>query len=554
MKRRLSGRMITVIPSTALVCLFGLSTQTEAAVIFEEDFSGCQYSGRLSWTTIGAAGTSYGDVPAVLPGWSGALVRGAFSTNSLGVTNRMVVLSTGSAPGWIQTPPKNLSDGDGDFTVTFRAGAWDNSTENTGLYVEHIAGTVTNRYEITTLSKTMMQPFTINMTNGTANSSVRFSARAQSSNRFFLDDVCIEQSALNIGIAPATATVLAGSTVSAVVTATDNLGSPLSAEVDDTNIPQGTPYSFDGKNFSWVPQVTGNFWVRFVAGNEIDSVSSTLNIAVGLPTPGAPTVETTAGSIYLTWDPVPGATGYSVQVYKPATEIDLGTEDFSSCTNRGLPTPTLIGVASGNIITNSFSNYGLAGWAGQWVYCAYASNMVNTVTNYMVKFSTESTNGWIQTPPWNLSANGGECILTFRAGKWRNDAGQIDVLHITGNGTVTNVLQQITGLSETTMTNCTVSVTGGTASSVICFTAQTEPPASGSNRFFLDDVRVFYVTAARLEVPSIQIIVDGTTARAFGLPVLSEYLCTVTATDGASETVSPEVPARTKESTLMIIR
>jgi hypothetical protein len=405
-----------------------------------------------------------------------------------------------------------------------------------------------------------MQSFTVNMTNGTANSMIRFIAPNSSNNRFFLDDVCItgEEPTLDISVAEIATTVFAGQAASAVVTVMDlQKNTLLNATVEATNIPQGNPYSFDGTNFSWTPQTTGNFWIRFAADNGIVQVSYTLSITVNLPTPKIPIVETTPGSICLSWDPVPGATGYSVQAYKLATEYELFAETFADCTNRnGVANSqniTPIGAASTVQIETILATYGLAGWSGERVFCAFSTNSL-AHTNNMVKVGSGGANrGWIQTLPMDLSENNGECTLTFRAGKWEltNEIGSMNVLHITDNGTTTNT---ITGMSGTAMKTYTVAVTNGTANSMICFSAVGFGSASNGNRFFLDDVRLFYVAAAKIEVPSTQIIIEGTTARVFGLPTLSEYLCTVTATDGVSETVSPEVTARTTASTLIILR
>jgi len=549
--------MTSLIPSVVFSGFLCLSTQAAWTTILEEDFEKCQYSGGLDWTTVGAAGGTAlaGFRTTVLPGWDGAAVYGAFSTNSLGVTNRMVKLGTTSALGWIETAKTNLAGGNGDFTVSFRAGAWDYSTEATDIDVEHHTTGGVEKLATVSLSKTQMQPFTVNGVNGTVSSSIRFTAKTGTRNRFFLDDVLIEgeASTLHIGVASVTADVLAGETVSAVVTATD-ADIPILAEVDDTNIPVGNPYSFDGVNFSWIPQVTGSFWVKFVAANKTESVDYTLPITVGLPTPNAPMAQTTPGSIYLTWDPVPGATNYTVQVYKLATEIEVFAEGFQECT-LGASSGTLLGSASSVNIEGRLGDFGLDDWVGYSVYCAHTSNVVNNVTNYVLKFGTGSVNGWIQTLPLDLSANGGECTLTFSAGKWRGDTGSLDILHITDNGVTTNVLRQITGLPETALAKYTVPVTGGTAKSVISFTSQVPGVAAGGNRFFLDDVRLSYITVGKFEVPDSQIVyINGTTARAFGLPSYSEYLCTVTAMGHIGDKVSKETPARTTAATVIIMR
>jgi hypothetical protein len=351
-----------------------------------------------------------------------------------------------------------------------------------------------------------------------------------------------------VTVTPAATNVLAGGTVSAGVAAKDSGGGDLGVTAWSPDI---AGYTFADGIFSWVADTVGVHTVYFASGEDGNGLATTntLSITVNLPSPSAPSATTTPGSIHLTWDPVPGATGYTVQAYKLATEVELFEEDFSGCVVSGQTSPTTLGVAANSAITD-FSSVGLDGWSGFSVYCAYASNIVNNVTNNMVKFGTGSTNGWLQTPPIDLSANGGECTLTLRAGRWGNDVNvSFDVLHITGGGQTTNVLDTI-GLSGAAMSRYTVAVTGGTATSVICFRAQ----PMGNKRFFLDDVRLFYVAEGRFEVPGSQIVISGTTARVFGLPEYSEYLCTVTALGGGQEAVSPEVTARTTAATVIIFR
>ena len=548
--------------------LFGLSAQAEMAVVLEEDFSSCtNITGVAASTSItinGIASTIL--IDTILPtygldGWSGSRVYCAFTTNSVGVTNRMVKLGSSSSDlGWIETPKMNLAGNQGDFTVTFCAGAWFTDNEGTTIYVDHYTDNGEERIAPISLSKLEMREYIIHGTNGTANSSIRFSAQNLRNNRFFLDDVRIEseQSTKRVTITQAETNVLAGQTASAVVTAND-LGTPVPVAVEDTNIPSGNPPSFDGTNFSWIPQATGEFWVRFVASNATDRIFHIMTISVGLPVPAAPAVETSAGSIFLSWMPVPGATGYSVQAYQLATELELFAEDFVDCTNRTATTAaqniTVIGATSTTLLDATLlSTYGLDGWSGARVFCAFSTNTVAS-TNFMVKIgSSDANRGWLQTPPIDLSENDGECALTFRAGKWTNDRGEINVLHIyeAAGEVYTNILRNITGLSDIALTKYTVVVTGGTTNSTICFTAETA--GSNNNRFFLDDVRISDMVETRIEIPSSQIVVNGTTARVFGLSPLSEYLCTVTATDGVSETVSPEVLARTTTSTVIILR
>jgi len=553
-------------------CLFGLSVQAGVVTLFEEDFSGCvdpvskwtnTSTNAMIWISSNAAISDFSTVG--LNGWTGERVYSAFTTNSVGDTNYVVRVGTGTVLGNIQTPPMNLSGGGGHFTVTFRAAAWDNVNERLNLRVDLITDTTTTALGTIQLEKITMQPFTVLGTGGTANAIIRFVAPGPSTtygNRFFLDDVCVtgEVPTMSISVAETATTVFAGQTASAVVTVTDLRDNRLvNATVEDTNIPLGNPYSFDGVNFSWIPQTTGSFWIRFAADNGIDQVKQTVFLTVSLPVPQTPAVTTTPGSILLSWAPVPGATGYSVQAYKLATEYELFAETFAACTNRTGVTNsqniTPIGAASTTQIETILTTYGLAGWAGERVFCAFSTNALAHTNNMLKVGSGGNSRGWIQTLPMDLSENGGECTLTFRAGKWTNDRGEMAVLHIygTASGIQTNEIKRYTtGMQDTRLENYQITVTNGTVNSVICFTGIAA--GSNNNRFFLDDVRLFYIAAAKIEVDASQIAIDGMTARVSGLPPYSEYLCTVTATDGVAKTVSPEVTTRTTASTLIIIR
>ena len=567
MKRLLTSRMTTFIPSVVFGGFLCLSTQAAWTTILFEGFDKCttMTGGTQTGQPIAVRATNViPDFNAVdLGDWPRANVFCATNVVN-GAANALIGLGSGNNMGWIETPLINLSGGNGDFTVTFKAGAWSgDSASITGIYVLHNLGNgVIRTNTVSSLSATEMKTFVVNGTGGTANSSIRFSARQASNNRFFLDDVHIEAEAstLHIGIAEGQSTsVLAGQAVTATVVASDDT-TPILAEIDDTNIPSGSGYSFDGEHFNWVPQVTGNFWVKFVATNEADSVDCVWFFTVGLPDPNAPMVQTTPGSIYLTWDSVPGATNYTVQAYKLATEIEVFAGDFSACRASGSLTWTANG-GSGSALSG-FGSTVLNGWTGDRIFGANATNGLPVgVTNHLLRIGASgvAARGWVQTPPMDLSGNGGECTLTFRAGKWTNDHGEMDVLHIYEEAGVVHTntpLRHITGLSQATMTKYTVQVTGGTANSMICFTGiTTGTGGSGNNRFFLDDVRLSYITKGKFEVPDAQIVyLSDTTARVFGLPQYSEYLCAVTAMGHIGDKVSPEVSARTTAATVIIVR
>ena len=95
-----------------------------------------------------------------------------------------------NALGKATTPALGLS---GSAVLTFRAGAWDNSQEQTTLKVSISAGSLSE--ESVELSKGAFNTYTIDITNGTAESTITFAGAQASKSRFFLDDVVVKTNA-----------------------------------------------------------------------------------------------------------------------------------------------------------------------------------------------------------------------------------------------------------------------------------------------------------------------------------------------------------------------
>jgi hypothetical protein len=171
-----------------------------------------------------------------------------------------------------------------------------------------------------------------------------------------------------------------------------------------------------------------------------------------------------ATSFTANWNAMPGAASYVLDVYtisQPAQEVL--NQNFNTITGTGGND----GSWSGGIAGTSLVASDLANWSFAYGYKA----------DKCVRIGTSSAQGSLQTPALGLSGN---AVLTFRAGAWNNDSTQLN-LAITGGGTLE--------MSSVTMTNnafnsFTVGITGGSANTKITFSS------SGSNRFFLDDVKV----------------------------------------------------------------
>lgn len=133
------------------------------------------------------------------------------------------------------------------------------------------------------------------------------------------------------------------------------------------------------------------------------------------------------------------------------------SEDFSAITD-----------SSSYTITNSLDTYTqVPGWVGDWVYPNYGA----------VKLGRSSSKGYLQTPALDLSANNGQFTVSFDARSWGNDAHKIIVY-------VDDTPYTVEGLVSTSYNTFTLSMGGGTASSIIKF----EGFQNSGARFFLDNV------------------------------------------------------------------
>ena len=104
--------------------------------------------------------------------------------------NKCVKLGGGSDQGKATTPALGLS---GSAVLTFRAGAWQNDKEQTTLKVSISVGSLSA--ETVTLEKGKFNNYSIDITNGTAESTITFAGAQASKSRFFLDDVVVKTNA-----------------------------------------------------------------------------------------------------------------------------------------------------------------------------------------------------------------------------------------------------------------------------------------------------------------------------------------------------------------------
>lgn len=158
-------------------------------------------------------------------GWSGSIATGtipsAYTTAgwsfvSAGGADKSIKAGSGSSLGSVTTPELAVNS---SGTLTFRAGAWDGTSENTILKLS--ATNATLSAATVTMIKGSFSTYSVNITGATGNVKITFTGNSASNSRFFIDDIKVTTSGLgNIpvsGYAPKT--ISGSSTTSGLVSA-----------------------------------------------------------------------------------------------------------------------------------------------------------------------------------------------------------------------------------------------------------------------------------------------------------------------------------------------
>ncbi len=125
------------------------------------------------WDDINPSAVAEAD----FPGWE---------TERVYESKGCIKLGSSSKKGSITTPALGLN---GDATLTFRAGAWDG--DNTTLALS-IAGGGTLSETSVTMQNGQFTEYSISITGGTTNTRITFEGAQDSKNRFFLDDIMVD--------------------------------------------------------------------------------------------------------------------------------------------------------------------------------------------------------------------------------------------------------------------------------------------------------------------------------------------------------------------------
>lgn len=235
------------------------------------------------------------------------------------------------------------------------------------------------------------------------------------------------------------------------------------------------------------------------------------------------------------WEAVAGATQYQLDVTSMTSgggsSAPVLTENFANFT-AGQPNGTADGTdksATLDALTQT------AGWTGLKVYQAGGT----------VKVGTSSTLGYLVTPAINLSANGGQFNLSFKAMAWSGDS---TALKIYVNDVMVNKLTGMNNDATYTLKPFSVDLTGGNSATKIKF----EGNQAAKGRFFLDDF-VISQGGAIVETPiaGSPFTVIGENSKSFtGLSSGTEYKYTVIAkNDHVTSEVSNKISVITTTGT-----
>lgn len=255
--------------------------------------------------------------------WSGTVASNAQSTYTTGGTwsvtraykgDKCLKMGTASAQGILITPA--LSALSGDATLTFRAGAWNGTSEQTDLLLEITGGGSLSDASVT-MTKGAFSNFTVNITGGTATTQITFKGKQASNSRFFIDDILVTSGATQ------------------VLTA-----SPSSIDFGNVFTSTTTPsttVTVTGSNLTAVPTytITGTDAAMFSATGTLTTSGGTLDVTFTPTSLGAKTatLEITSGSQTATV----ALSGVGVSVDNPfsldeSSPVSTLVEDFETGT------------------------------------------------------------------------------------------------------------------------------------------------------------------------------------------------------------------------------
>ena len=151
--------------------------------VFYESFNSNDGTGGNDGSWSGNIASS--DIQSDITGWTFTKGNGA---------NQCAKFGSGSVQGSAKTPAIEL--GAGNYTLTFKAAAWNATSEKTTIDVEISNGSLTyngttNSTQTITMEKAAWTDYTMTISGATNSTTITFTAKNSNNNRFFLDEVKI---------------------------------------------------------------------------------------------------------------------------------------------------------------------------------------------------------------------------------------------------------------------------------------------------------------------------------------------------------------------------
>jgi len=371
--------------------------------LFREEFSSIT-SG--SSTNTGDSSTS----------WTGNTNFPTVSSNAY-QAGGAVRLGTGSTNGSITSKPLDLSVSGGSFKITFKVKGWTTAETDIRVTVGSISQTNTHTAVITDAFETK----TLNFTNGTTNSTVKFET---TSKRAFIDDVVVTSSG------PSSPTVSAIGPLSAVSTTYGSASSAIPFTVSGQNLTNGIivtpPPGFE------VSQTSGGT-TGYAAAQTVGGAGTVTTVYLRLV--AGTSVGTYAGNVVCN---SADAAGASLAV--PSSEV-LAKALTITASNRSKPFGTALSLGSGQ---NGFSSAGLVAdeTIGSVTLAAATGTAANDAMGVYSIIPSAATGGTFTLSNYNITYREGQ--LTVTGVLFSNPAPGADP---DGNG-LSNLMEYYMGISN----------------------------------------------------------------------------------------------------------
>lgn len=207
--------------------------------------------------------------------WSGSIATNDLRKDNTGWTvkngsgaSQCARFGTGSALGSATTPAIDLS---GDkYILTFKAGAWNAKDEKTTINVVISNGTLTyngtsSSTQTIEMNKAAWTDYTMTIAGATNSTTIKFTAKVNSDNRFFLDEVKIVKAQ-----APATSTLslvaVDNDIYYATFSSSENVIFPSDVEVDAVSV--------EGSTLNITELAKDDYFVKATSADGFDVVSN----------------------------------------------------------------------------------------------------------------------------------------------------------------------------------------------------------------------------------------------------------------------------------------